>query len=105
MTNDLKMHTKPLAKHVSCVLNQHNKGKEDEITWDGFSLSLPQLYPRSMKQKMTLFLKSFAPEGSKNDYCFKKEEVIHMCRTALEVFVLQSDFFDELSINFAKFIY
>ena len=82
-----------------------------QVSWQDFADSLKQLYPRSVPEKMTLFLKAFAPEGLSEDqfrsHSFTRREIIAMCRSALQQLLHedQEGFFEQLSVNFAKFIY
>ena len=59
-----------------------------------------------MSQKMNLFLKAIAnPTSSLDDSHFTQDDIVQLCKSALFVLGQKDQFYEELSLNFAKFIY
>ena len=65
--------------------------------------------PKTMQAKLEVFLRSLVgrdlSQHEYDNYEFTQQDIIQLCRSALHVLGKRDDFFEELSLNFAKFIY
>jgi len=63
-----------------------NAGK-DSIGWDMFKYLVGNLVPRTLKEKIDLFLEAFTPSGLRNDeienYEFSQTEIHDICTSCL----------------------
>jgi hypothetical protein len=62
-----------------------------------------------MALKMNLFLRAIAgsdlTDQQFDKFHFTRDDIISLCKSALVVLGKRDEFFEELSLNFAKFIY
>ena len=83
----------------------------DSITWDTFKYIAADMVPRTLHDKIDLFLEAFTPQDlsieEKDFYEFTQDEIHYICASCLAVIFARTDdnFFQEISINFAKIIY
>ena len=105
----VKFQPKMVVQHLLGVMQQHNRHNEQHVNWKKFSDQIVYLLPKTNQDKMTVFLRAIAPqELTEHDYLhhqFTREEIISLCREALHCMNTKDDFFEELTINFAKYIY
>lgn len=87
----------------------NSRSKNDTVSWSDFAQRIAYLMPKTFDDKMTVWLRSIMPsEITINDYLnykFTWDEIILLCREALHVLGTKDSFFDELSLNFAKYVY
>ncbi len=80
-----------------------------EVSWPSFTSSISYLMPKTLPEKMQLFLRAIAPidltESQFPHYEFSQDDIIELCRNALNIIKDSNDFYEEMSINFAKYIY
>ena len=110
-----------VVEHMRKILEMTSEGRDDKISWENFASHISYLIPKSMPAKMRLFLRSIAPIGIPadkiEDYEFTKSEIISLCKAALEIMNVRGGenfrkptedskfMFEEMSLNFAKYIY
>lgn len=96
----------------------NNENYNTNVSWQKFVDRISYLIPKTMSDKMTLFLRAIAPQNIPEqdfpNYSFDQSDIIMLCKTALNVLDRthfhneddgNNDFFEEMSINFAKYIY
>lgn len=91
------------------VMQFKNQKRQTDVNWDYFTQSIKELIPKSMALKMNLFLRAVAgsdlTDQQFENYHFTRDDIIQLCRSALNMLGKRDEFFEELSLNFAKFIY
>jgi hypothetical protein len=71
---------------------------------------MPELIPKDMEDKMNFFLRAIAPSdlsiSEYQNYEFTRSDIISLCQSALHIMYNKEDeYFEELTTNFAKYIY
>lgn len=104
----LKIQSPEVVAHMLHVLSLQPT-KRQEISWDNLTDKLAYLMPKTMSAKLEIFLRSLVgrdlTEQEYDMYCFSQQDILQLCRSALHVLGTRDQFFEELSLNFAKFIY
>jgi hypothetical protein len=104
----LKIQSHEVVAHMLHVLTLQLT-KQQEISWDNLTDKLAYLMPKTMQAKLEVFLRSLIgrdlTQVEYETHHFSQQDILQLCRSALHVLGKRDEFFEELSLNFAKFIY
>jgi hypothetical protein len=91
------------------VMQLNNGSLQQSVTWEKLTESLEYLAPKSMHAKYDLFLRVIQSTDLTNEQFINaklyREDIIQLCQTGLYVLGVKDEFFENLSLNFAKIMY